>query len=425
MSPARLLFVSNYYPPHALGGYEMWCHEVATGLRARGHEVSVLTSRLPGRRPSAPEEGPVYRTLYLELEGGLLHTVGRLSWTRDRRERQNLAQVERLLQEIQPDRVILWGMWNVPRSVPALLERAMPGRVLYYLCDYWPTLPSAYLQRWQEPARHPALKVAKRCLARGFAARAARPLPTLALERPVCVSHALQRELMARGAQVAHGTVLYGGIDVTPYARQRPEPRAPHAPLRLVFLGRLVPDKGLHTLLEALAHLPAPVQRTLSLDIFGRGDPGYEARLRAQAQQSPMAPQIRFHGQIPHERVPRALAGRHVLVFPSEWPEPFARTVLEAMAAGLAVVGSTAGGTPEILVEKETGLLFPPGDAQALASQLLRLAQDEPLRRQIAAQGQRRVLQHFTLARMVEDFEALCTQELPIPSSPVGGSDLG
>ncbi len=157
MSPSRLLFVSNYYPPHALGGYEMWCHEVATGLRARGHHVSVLTSRVSGRASSDHVDGPVYRTLYLELEGGLLHTIGRLSWTRDRRERENLVRVERLLHQIQPDWVVLWGMWNVPRSVPAALERWMPGRVIYYLCDYWPTLPSAYLQRWREPARHPAL----------------------------------------------------------------------------------------------------------------------------------------------------------------------------------------------------------------------------------------------------------------------------
>ncbi len=267
--------------------------------------------------------------------------------------------------------------------------------------------------------------MAKRCLARGFEARAARPLPTLALERPVCVSHALRRELLARGAPVEHARILYGGIDVTPYARRRPEPREPNEPLRLVFLGRLVPDKGLHTVLDALARLPAPVQERLSLDIFGRGDPGYEARLRTQAQQGQVASRVHFHGHIPHHRVPQALAGRHVLVFPSEWPEPFARTVLEAMAAGLAVVGSTAGGTPEILVEGETGLLFPAGDVQALADQLLRLVQDEALRRQIAAQGQRHVFQHFTLTRMVEDFEALWAQEIPIPSSHAGGSDLG
>src|ERR687887_17309 len=65
--------------------------------------------------------------------------------SRARLERQNLDQLSKLVAEVRPDAALVWGMWNVPRAVPALLEQLLGSRVVFYFCDYWPTLPSAYL----------------------------------------------------------------------------------------------------------------------------------------------------------------------------------------------------------------------------------------------------------------------------------------
>jgi glycosyltransferase involved in cell wall biosynthesis len=121
-------------------------------------------------------------------------------------------------------------------------------------------------------------------------------------------------------------------------------------------------------------------------------------------------------------QAPHVLAEHDVLIFPSEWEEPFARSVLEGMAAGLTVIGSTTGGTGEILVEGQTGLTFTAGDSQELARQIGRLAQDPALRRRLAANGRSIVTRRFTLQRMVDELEAalvaIAGQTAPAPAQP-------
>jgi glycosyltransferase involved in cell wall biosynthesis len=101
------------------------------------------------------------------------------------------------------------------------------------------------------------------------------------------------------------------------------------------------------------------------------------------------------------------MTGNDVLLFPSEWEEPFARTLLEGMAVGIAVIGTTTGGSPEILKNGETGLTYQAGDAVQLSKQMLKLAQDKDFREILARSGKSRVNQDFTLDQMVNKFEDL------------------
>jgi glycosyltransferase involved in cell wall biosynthesis len=94
-----------------------------------------------------------------------------------------------------------------------------------------------------------------------------------------------------------------------------------------------------------------------------------------------------------------------VLLFPSIWPEPLARVVQEAMASGLVVIGTTTGGTPELLREGETGLTFPAEDATALAHQIGRLAADPALYNRLALAARHTVETSFTEQRMVDEIE--------------------
>ena len=118
-----------------------------------------------------------------------------------------------------------------------------------------------------------------------------------------------------------------------------------------------------------------------------------------------MQERVHFLGAAKRSEVPQVLAQHDVLLFASEWDEPFARSVLEAMAAGLVVVGTTTGGTGEILVEGETGLTFAAGDAVQLAAQIQRLVDDPELRRRLAQSGRQIVRQYYTLGRMVDELE--------------------
>jgi glycogen synthase len=422
----QLLFLSNNYPPYSLGGYEQWCREVAVSLAHRGHSVHVLTSNVGARQAvEQMEDVTVHRRLHLELTGGLGETMWRLLVSRSKLEAANLRAVQELVASVQPDAALVWGMWNVPRSVPALVEKLLPDRVAYYLCDYWLTLPTAYIQRWQEPARsrHGPVRWAKQRAGEYFLAQLeAEKAVSLQLVHPICVSQVVRQLLLEAGVPVGQAPVIYGGTQVEQFTAI---PRSPGngngQKLKLLYAGRLEANKGVHTALEAIKLVVQQHSAPIALDIYGRGDPDYETGLKRYVAQNDLQDIVLFHGSVPRHQIPQVFAQADVLLFTSEWAEPFARTVLEAMAAGLVVVGTSTGGTAEILQNKETGLTYAVGDWAALAAQITRMAQDPLWRQQLAAAGRARVLEAYTFNRMVDELEAVLTDVAE--STPVNKSE--
>jgi glycosyltransferase involved in cell wall biosynthesis len=134
---------------------------------------------------------------------------------------------------------------------------------------------------------------------------------------------------------------------------------------RLAYLGTMAPHKGVHVLLEAVKGL---VPDDWTLDLFGNADldPAYGARLRALAAGDP---RIRFRGPVAPDGQRRLWDSLDALVVPSLWWENSPLAVLEALAAGIAVVASRTGGVPEVLPEA-VGTFVPPGDVAALRAAL-------------------------------------------------------
>jgi glycogen synthase len=394
----KLLFLSNFYPPEARGGYEQWCQEVAHALADRGHIVTVITSRAQKRHTGQPGNPEVQRILELEVLGGVASTLGRLV-KRRRSDRWNLCAVRSVLEKTGPDAALIWGMWNVPRSVPALVEQLLPDRTAYYFCDYWPSLPSAFLQQLDNPSRRRITALPKQLIGRLFRRSLARDRqPALQFVHPICVSAAVRRLLVQAGIPVSHAKIIRGGTVVSstlPAARPSSNGR-----LKLAYLGRLTAEKGVHTAIQAVAIL-ASRGTSVRLDIWGKGDADYERGLRELASDSP----VRFCGSVAPNEVTGLLARYDALVFPSEWDEPFARTVLEGMAAQVAVIGTTTGGTGEILTDGETGLSFVAGDATSLAEKIALLVHNPELACRLGGLGHATVREHFSFDRMVGDLE--------------------
>jgi glycosyltransferase involved in cell wall biosynthesis len=410
----RILFLSNSYPPFARGGYEQWCQEVADELTKRGHKVCVLTSHVPDSNQTPISNGTqVQHSLFLEVDGGLAHTIARLLKDRQRLERENLKRTRNLIRDFQPDVALIWGMWNVPRSVPALVEQLLFNRVAYYICDYWLSLPNAYVQRWQEPSRRGGTQWPKKLLGKFFLPRLKKEstIP-LRLAHPICVSKAVRRLLVEAHVPVEHAQVIYGGTQVEEFvtvATNTPQQNDTNR-LKLLYAGRLDVEKGVHTAIEAMGLLADQHKPRVTLDIIGRGNPDYETKLNALVQSYHLTQNVYFRGSVLRSDIPAVFAQYDGLIFPSEWQEPFARTVLEAMAAGLVVIGATTGGTVEILVNGETGLTFPPGDAETLAQQLNQLCANPELRQRLAKAGQQCVSKRFTFRRMVDQIETSLQQ---------------
>jgi len=418
----HILFLSNLYPPFARGGYEQWCQEIADELTERGHEVCILTSRVSDNSRQIPinNGAQVQRSLFLEVEGGLAHTIVRLLKDRQKFEYKNLEQTRNLIDNFQPDVAMIWGMWNVPRSVPALVEQLLPNRVAYYICDYWLSLPNAYIQRWQEPSRHGGTQWQKKILAKFFLPQLQKePAVPLKLAHPICVSKAVRKILVEAGVPIDHAQIIYGGTQVEDFLSAAAHRNHPNGNLKLLYAGRLDAEKGVHTAIEAMQLLVGQARLQISLDIIGTGNPDYELNLKELVRSYNLTQTVHFPGSVSRSDIPATFAQYDGLIFPSEWQEPFARTVLEAMASGLVVIGATTGGTVEILVEGKTGLVFPPGDSKTLAKQINRLYNEAVLREYLAKTGQQCVLEQFTFQGMVDQIEttlqqisATSTQEL-------------
>lgn len=183
-----------------------------------------------------------------------------------------------------------------------------------------------------------------------------------AANRVLPVSRALQQGMTALGLR-GRFRIIPNAVDLTLF---HPAPRRDERGLkRILFVGRLLPVKGVPILLQAAAMVRAP-RSAWQLDIVGDG-PGREEyeHLAATLRLGETAV---FHGRLPRPRIAEMMREAECLVLPSQW-ENFPVVVLEAMASGLPVVATRVGGIPE-LVDDQVGYLVSPGDAAALGRAL-------------------------------------------------------
>ena len=423
----RLLFLTNLYPPHSQGGYEEWCHEVALTLRARQHEVLVLTSTHGSDQQSAEDPDWVRRELHLEMELASLRNGVQFFTKRRQREQENLATLRTYVQRFQPEAIVIWGMWNIVRSLPVLAEQLMADRVVYYMGDYWPTLPNQFEYYWQAPALHWYTQLPKQLLG-FFAGRVLkgenRPQPRFA--RVLFPTAFMEAELAQRGTTVAQSNVIYGAADTRPYTQATdPKPQAQLAaqdedsqaahnadePVRLLWVGRMRADKGTHLAIKALARVVNDYKLTqVQLTIIGTGETEYLTYIEYLIRRHRLQRYVTLLGAQPKEALPAHYANAQIFLFTSTWPEPFGRVVIEAMAAGAAVIGAAVGGTAEILHDNENALTFPANDETLLAAQIVRLLRAPQLRQQLATAGYHTAVEMFDMQRMATEIELYLQQ---------------
>jgi sugar transferase (PEP-CTERM/EpsH1 system associated) len=222
--------------------------------------------------------------------------------------------------------------------------------------------------------------------------------------RVVCVSQQVADFVVRHvGIRRDKTVIIPNGIDLQDFARL-PGRRQARAALKLppdrVLVGtvaRLDPVKRLDVLLRAMGSL---------LDVYAIivGDGPERTQLEALTKRSGLAGRVHFAGH--QEDILPWLAALDVFVLSSDW-EGMSNALLEAMAAGLPVVATTVGGTPEVVVDGVTGLLVPPRDPAALAGALATLVCDTALRGKMGQAGRERVAQCFSVEWMVEQTQTL------------------
>lgn len=206
--------------------------------------------------------------------------------------------------------------------------------------------------------------------------------------RLLVASAALADDLVAAGLPAAGLRVVSPGRDVATSPAQPPGDLRLGRRAALLSVGNWVARKGLLDLLEALSRLD---DGAATLHLVGDPDtePRYGARVRARLAAPDLSGRVVVHGPLPVAEVAALYAAADAFVLASS-QEPYGTVYGEAMAAGLPVVGYAAGNLPHLAQDGQEGLVVPPGDVDALAVALRRMADDEPLRTRLGQAAGRR-----------------------------------
>ena len=407
----RVLVVSNVYPPLALGGYEELCIGAVKGLLERGHELRVLTSTHGVQRPTI--EGHVWRALTLETPD--FHHPRRHGFVaKNLREWRSLRVFHAAAAEFAPEVVFFWNMGNLTHSlIQAAQAPGKPWKTAFYLSDDW--VLHKPLDSWIDalPAS-PWKRRAKRSL-RPLLAR----IPTCAggdieIAHASFVSRAMLEQHRAARVRLRQPRVIYNRV---PIASFEGEPRrSTDGRLRVLYLGQVLPHKGVHTAVEALVRIAGkdaePRRGDIELEIVGPSQPEYLEGLRETIRSADLERVVRIRPRVGRAEVAELLLTRDVLVLPSIWAEPFSVVLMEAMSTGIAVAGTTRGGSAEILEDGENALVFEAEDARGCARALLRLADDPALRERLGRAARTLIRTSFREEQMVDEIEQLLVDTL-------------
>ena len=207
--------------------------------------------------------------------------------------------------------------------------------------------------------------------------------------------------------------VVYPGIPLQEYTRKVPRPdRTADAEAMVGIIGRLSSTKGQDVFLRAGAVVLRSFPR-VRLQLIGSAlfsDRPYEAELRELARSLGIEEAVDFVGFV--DDVPGRLEKLDLLVLASTLPEPFGQILVEAMAMGVPVIATDAGGVPEILAGSDGGMVVPPGDVERLAAAICEVLGDPARAEAMAQRGRARAAERFTIERTARDVEAIYTTVL-------------
>ncbi len=338
----KILVITNLYPPHEIGGYELRCRDVCDRLKASGHEVHILTSdhKVTGRQEIA--EPHVSRKLRINgMYGNPWLPIQQL-YGLEKHNHQTLAQE---IGSVRPDIIHVWNMGGISKS---LLLRVEQGEipVVYDVSDHWiarSLRADVWLSWWNTPGSFARSALRGVLSATGIRSIIDRAVPTGSWDgikfKHIYFCSAFMRDLTAsKGWPVSHADVIHCGIETAEFPV-----KSDHSSFeKLLWVGRLSEDKDPLTAVRALAAAHRNGLTHLTLDLYGHGDADYIAKVDAEITSLRLTHSV-FRKSAPAPEMRKLYSQYDALLFTSNWGEPFALTPLEAMASGLPVITSLDG----------------------------------------------------------------------------------
>jgi glycosyltransferase involved in cell wall biosynthesis len=205
------------------------------------------------------------------------------------------------------------------------------------------------------------------------------------------------------GCKLEEIRVIHSAVDTTRFF-PRAQPEDERHP-RVLFVGNLVGNKGIASLVETVIQLKERYPK-IALRAVGNGDKDLLIDLKKRVADAGAESNFQFQGYVRHADLAEHYTWSDFLVGPSVF-EGSSNVYLEAMACARPVIACNTAGTPEIVVDQETGLLVPPKDNEALERAIVALTEDETLKRRLGASGSDWIQQRFSMEKYAARVEQL------------------
>lgn len=407
----NVLFISNLYPPNGVGGYERLCFDMASALTVENHRISVLTSNYGGRIEAYPAQN-VDRSLQLLADTRDIYNVYSASEAQKNViNADNTAALERKLAEVRPDVIFVWNLFFFDPSFLYAIQAA-GCRTVFLLTDNWLILflRPAFWRRyftmdilssrsWKAQIR----SVVGRLLARNH------PENSHIHGEAIFPSRFMKALYTQAGFKFRETLVIPHGVSLLQHADAAYRDRMTFIEtgwIRLLFAGRVVEMKGVHTILEAMPEISRRFpQIAVRLTILGdTQDRQYLKKIETIIHQLNLSGKIDFRPSVQEPDLFDLFQAHDIFLFPSLY-EPFSLTLIHALAAGIPVVASDVGGNREIVFPGRTGLLFSKGNPRSLADAVYHIVNKPTLRYQMSMEA-RKLARNYSFQAMAQKVEA-------------------
>ena len=390
----RILFCTNAYPPHFIGGAELIAHQQASALSSLGHEMYGFVGDTSGKiaRHDIVDD---------ELDGIPIKRIGLdpIDFNADFPNFHHPEVESRFIetvQDFQPDLVHCHNLIGLSAYLP-FLAKIYGARVALTLHDHW----GYCLKSTAEWLPGTLCTDSSRCATCQTFVNEGRGkyIPILLRKNTINLLtefvdiHISPSNFLADCYRIHHPKtlltkVVWNGINLQRFTHSLRTESVER--FQFLFAGYLGKHKGILTLIDAFSSVALDTNATLAI----AGDGDLLTTCKESVKRHGLEKRVIFYGKIPNEEMPRLLSESDALVLPSIWPENQPVSITEAMAAGLPVIASNLGGIPELLSNPQAGLLVEANNTAALENSMRQLCGDRALCRKLGEAGRSRIREH-------------------------------
>jgi glycosyltransferase involved in cell wall biosynthesis len=410
----RVGLVTRYYPPLVRGGSHLSVYYIARGLAERGVDVHVFTSALPENMRDDTD-----------IKNIGIHRIFNYGYSKNIRELDfgSIMMARQLRQwlkyrKMEFDILHSYGM----DTIPTVWINRRYGKPVASVNGWWATCPF-----WDHTSPENEMCVVcslRKLLKCQLSKRYGQFIKKISSTFYLFTSLNLKKSIMKRldlllpisdyvkGILVQNGfdskkmRVCYSMFDPADY--ESSNKHFLHDTFDLdqstkivLYAGRFARYKGIRYIMKAI---PEVLQEHEDLVFLFIGHGAEKEKILNLAKKPKIGHKVILGSFIEPEKMPDAYASSYCVILPSTWPEPFARVPMEALASGTAVVATDVGGIPEIIIDKETGLLIKPFSSSAISEAILTLLMDERMRYNLVETGKEMVLEKHSLHNQVNNY---------------------